>query len=308
MKQILLLSFFVIQFGLFAQVTPPTPPPSAPAAPAPPEMPIVKKSDDQDTTRIRLKDREIIIINKKSTSEKTENDDDDDDDDKEDMEEQHGNKEHHAIHKENTSPAKKQQKAADVDFLDIDLGVNILRDPANISAMDDQYVNLKFWSWSATFNFLPTKIYLGTRHVQLMTSFGWRIGQYKFDNPLVFTPKENLNYSVDTNINKSSLTVHHLQIPLMLYVQSGKIKGLGRLGLGFGGYAGVNVHEESNVKYQHIDRKVETEESFGFERYRYGLSGRVDVGPFKLFANMDLSNTWKSKEFKTLECGLWFDF
>lgn len=313
MKNFIISLSFLTQLSLVAQVNPPQAP-APPTPPSPPSMPEKvdpKPSDNGDTTRFKVGEREIIIINKKEESKGINKKDEEDDDEAEidsndDNNKSKDKKNHH--HKENMKPGKNKNKAADVGFLDLDLGVNVLSSPSSLNAMDEKYLNLKFWSWSTTLNFLPTKIYLGSKNVRLMTAFGWRIGKYKFDSPVDFIPKQDLQYNIDTTIRTSKLTIHHLQIPLMLYVQSNKIKGLGRLGIGFGGYVGVNVHEESNVSYQNINRKTETEESFGFDKYRYGLSGRVDVGPFKLFANMDMNKTWKSKDFKTLECGLWFDF
>ncbi|MEP7196712.1 MAG: outer membrane beta-barrel protein [Saprospiraceae bacterium] len=314
MKNAILIFSLFTQITLLAQVNPPIPPipPIPPAEPTLPEE--VRASTKEDTTKINLGDREILIINKKDNKkmkvEKEEEDDDDDDemdknDDQDDNDKMEGK--NHKHHRVNKSP-NKSHKGADVGFLNIDLGVNFLSNTKNINEGEVDNLNLKFWSWSTTFNFLPTRIYLGTKNVQLMSSFGWRIGRYKFENPLEFTPNKNLEYQIDSNIKTSTLSVHHLQIPLMVYVQSNKIKGLGRIGIGVGGYAGVNISESSRIKYEKIDRVVKTDEDFGFEKYRYGLSARVDVGAVKFFANLDMSDTWKDKEFRTLECGLWFDF
>ncbi|MEO6190200.1 MAG: hypothetical protein ABIO44_07360 [Saprospiraceae bacterium] len=316
MQKLILSLSLLIQVSIFAQVTPPTPP-TPPAMVAPPEAPAppsdeMKSDKKADTTRISLGDKEILIVNKKNKNDKVKKDDDDDDDhhadiddDKKDDDNSDHHNHHKGIHKENMKPSHSKNKGADVGFLNLDLGVNILTNPSR----DKENLELKFWSWSTTFNFLPTKIYLGSKNVRLMTSIGWRIGNYKFISPIVFEPNEILTYGIDSSIKNSKLVVHHLQIPLMIYVQSNKIKGFGRIGIGLGGYAGVKVHEKSKVSYKHIDRTVETEENFGFEKYRYGLSGRLNIGAIKLFANIDMNNSWKDKDyFKTLEAGLWFDF
>ncbi|NOT37780.1 MAG: outer membrane beta-barrel protein [Saprospiraceae bacterium] len=307
MKNIFLILFLLITITLSAQ-EPPTPP-APPSAPSP-EM---KSDKKKDTTRINLGGTEVLIIekenNKNDDSRKDDEDEEDDDDnDKDDEDMNDDDKAHMKKHKENTHPAKKSKSGAKVGFLDVDLGVNLFANSGDVSETLKNDLDLKFWSWSTTLNFLPTKIYLGSRNVRLMTAIGWRIGNYKFDNSIQFEPNQDLVYSLDSNIRRSRLHVQHLQVPLMLYFQSNKIKGLGRIGIGLGGYAGVKVHERSEVCYQNIDRHTVTKEDFGFEKFRYGVSGRVDIGFLKLFANLDLSDTWASNDLRTLECGLWFDF
>ncbi len=305
MKNLILVLCLLFNLIIHAQVTPPEPP----AAPAPPAAPEMNSEKKKDTTRFNLGGTEFLIIDKKGSKDNDEDSDEDMDDKNKDDEKSFSDQDHSTKHKENVKPGKKSsKKAADVDFLDLDLGFNFLTNTGGVNENLANDLDLKFWSWSTTFNFLPTKIYLGSRNFRLMTSFGWRIGKYNFKNDLEFEPKKDLVYSMDSNIKKSVLTVQHLQVPLMFYVQSNKIKGLGRIGIGFGGYAGINVHECSDSKYENIKQKKETEEDFGFEKYRYGLSTRVDIGALKLFANMDLSNTWKTNDIRTLECGLWFDF
>ena len=78
--------------------------------------------------------------------------------------------------------------------------------------------------------------------------------------------------------------------------------------VGFGGYGGLLVHQEHETKAINSKKSIEVEEDFGFNPYRYGLSTRVDVGPFKLFGNYDLSSTWEDTDFRNAEVGIWFDF
>ena len=302
MKTVFLSLLLGIQMMLNAQVTPPPAPPSPPTPPEPPSM---EKKENGDTVKIKLGDRDIFIIERKSEDKKSkkENDDDDDDDDKS-IDRKHSNK-------ENINPEKKHKKSkgADVDFLDIDLGLNLLQsNKVNNEVLVNDLENKPFSSWSWTLNFLPTKIYLGSKNVQLMTSLGWRIGELTFKEKLSFEPNQTLVYTKDDKVKVSSMDFQHLQIPLMLYFQSNKIKGLGRIGMGVGGYAGVLVHQESEVRREDVRRKIETEEDFGFNTYRYGLSSRIDIGTLKFYANYDLSPTWEKNDFRTLECGIWLDF
>lgn len=262
-----------------------------------------KPTTKEDTFRINLKEKEILIIDKNQNNKK------------ENMPPEYDinlDKNNGDVHKENINPEqkKKSKKFAEVDFLEIDLGVNLLLNTASPkpSQLIDDLEIKPFESWSWTFNFLPTRIYLGSKNAMLMTAFGWRYSSYEFKNNLSFEPNKTLAYAKDSDIKCSEFDIHQLQIPLMVYFQSNKIKGLGKVGIGFGGYGGLLVHQEHETKAINSKKSIEVEEDFGFNPYRYGLSTRVDVGPFKLFGNYDLSSTWEDTDFRNAEVGIWFDF
>ena len=200
----------------------------------------------------------------------------------------------------------KQHKGASIGFLNFDFGINILGGSPSEQLKND--LKLKTWgSWSYTFNFLPTKIYLGTSHLMLLTSFGWRLGQLEFKENLDFSPDSTLVYHKDDNLKKSQFVIHHLQIPLTIYWKSNRIKGLGDVGFGIGTYAGILVTQKLETETAKPKRDITTCEDYGFTDFRYGLSARLDIGAIKLFANFDLNKLWKDNEFKNIECGIWLD-
>lgn len=309
MKNLVLLFCLFCSIVLNAQNVPTPVPPTPPTPPTPPSAPAEDKKSD--TIKVNLGDRQIMIIENKTKKSDDEEDDEDDIDDKDDDDEMAPMGKHDKAHKENSNPMKKKKnKGADVGFLNIDMGINILLDNkvTNETLIDDLETK-PFSSWSWTLNFLPTKIFLGSQNVMLMTSIGWRIGELTFRNKLEFAhDTAALVYTKNSSINRSSFDFHHIQVPLMLYFRSDKISGLGRIGFGVGGYVGALVHQEFEYKSDERRRKVEVEEDFGFETWRYGLSARADLGPVKIFANYDLNPVWKSNDFTNLECGLWFDF
>ncbi|HEX5624599.1 MAG TPA: hypothetical protein VFX48_01175 [Saprospiraceae bacterium] len=304
------------------EVPPPPAPPKAPEpneTSKPPEPPAPPAS--VDTTKIMLGEKQILIINrkdKKAGEAKTDVEKEIDasiEEMKAELEEAQAELE--GLQKnENRSPEKhkemkktKKKKAAEVDFMDIDLGMNFLNFGNSIADATQDDLSLKTWgSFSTTFTFLPTRIYLGTPHLMLMTSLGWRIGEYQFKEPVDFAPDKTLEYTKNDAIKKSQFLIHQLQIPLSVYVESKKIKGLGRIGIGVGGYAGVLIHQGLEIKMEDPKRKIKTKSDYGFEEFRYGLSGRLDIGAIKLFANMDMNDLWKDRDVQSLECGLWFDF
>lgn len=306
MKNLILILSFTISFNVFAQVNPAPPaPPAPPVEPTAPEAPISKSGD---TMKVKVGDMDVLIINREKSKRNSISGDDDEEEDEDENEEM--NEDDETTNKENKSPIKKKKyKAAKVELLDIDMGINVLvsNKVSNETLADDLEIK-PFNSWSWTLNFLPTKIYLGSKNAMLMTSFGWRIGEYTFRNKLNFEPNKTLVYTVDSSFNKSSFDFHQLQVPLMLYFRSNKISGLGRIGIGVGGYIGALVHQEFEYKSDNRRKKVEIEEDFGFQTWRYGLSARADLGPVKIFTNYDLSPVWKDNDFTNLECGIWFDF
>jgi hypothetical protein len=326
--------------------TMPTPPerPEQLGTVVPSESPL--PGSKTDTTIISVGDRQIIIIENKDTKAKGkkaewEEDLDESMEDlkeslkdvkaeleesklemensKEEMEKESNENDHH----ENQAPdgnkkykfklkkdkSNNKHKAADIDFLDFDFGVNLLNMGNSISEQMQKDLGLKTWgSWSYTFTFFPTKIFLGSQNLMLMTGLSWRIGQLEFKEKIDFEPNKTLVYVKDENLKKTQFMIHHLQIPLSIYWKSKRIKGLGDLGLGIGTYAGILLSEELETETANPDRDIETNEDFGFEDFRYGLSARVDIGALKLFANMDLNNLWKDNDIKNIECGIWIDF
>lgn len=217
---------------------------------------------------------------------------------------------------ENTPPTpeppkvmRKKHKSASVGFIDIDLGLNFLKLGKSLSSEMKSDLELKNWnSLSTTLTFLPTKIYLGSPHFMLMTGLSWRIGQFEFKEKLNFEPNKTLVYTKQDNVKESQFMTHYLQVPLGLYVESKKIRGLGKIGMGFGGYAGVLLHHEHELTTTDPNQFIETEEDFGIKNFRYGLTGRIDVGAIKFFGNMDLSDLWDGHNIRNIECGVWLDF
>lgn len=204
---------------------------------------------------------------------------------------------------------RKKSKGASVGFIDIDLGLNFLKFGKGLSAEMKSDLELKNWnSLSTTLTFLPTKIYLGSPHLMLMTGLSWRIGQFEFKEKLNFEPNQTLVYTKQDNVKESQFMTHYLQVPLSLYIESKKIRGLGKIGMGVGGYAGVLLHHEHELTTTDPNQFIETEEDFGIKNFRYGLTGRIDVGAIKFFGNMDLSDFWTGQDIRNIECGLWFDF
>lgn len=321
----------------------PPAPPQAPDAPAPPATPAPDQKTD--TTIISIGDKQIIIINTgKNSGEKAEWEEELEEgmralkesleEAREEMEKSHEEMEqsHEEMERElkiekeeNQSPdgknklklkikkdkenKVKKKKAADIDFIDFDFGVNLLTFGNSITKEMENDLQIKtYGSWTYTFTFLPTKIYLGTPNLMLMTGLGWRIGQLEFKEKVDFEPNKTLVYTKVDNLKKSQFMMHHLQIPLTLYWKSKRIKGLGDLGLGVGAYAGLLISHELETETNDPKRDIETNEDFGFKDFRYGISARADIGVIKLFANFDMNKLWKDHDIKNIECGIWFDF
>ncbi|MBK8956589.1 MAG: hypothetical protein IPM34_13680 [Saprospiraceae bacterium] len=217
---------------------------------------------------------------------------------------------------ENVAPApeapkisRKKRKGATVGFLDIDLGLNFMKFGNQVSSEMKSDLKLKNWnSLSTTLTFLPTKIYLGSPHLMLMTGLSWRIGQFEFKEKLVFEPNQTLVYTKQDNVKESQFMTHYLQVPLSLYTESKRIRGLGKIGMGIGGYAGVLLHHEHELSTSDPNQFIETEEDFGMKNFRYGLTGRIDIGAIKFFGNMDLNDLWDNNDIRNIECGIWLDF
>ncbi len=310
---------------------------------APPAKPMPAKKPD--TTIISIGGRQIIIIDNQATKsgkekaeweeeleesmqelkESLEDVKEDMEDSKADMEEslEELEKSKEEGHHENEAPddkhkyklkfnkdkKAKKHTAGSIEFLEFDFGVNLLNVGSSVSKQMEDDLRLKTWgSWTYTFTFAPTKIYLGSRHLMLMTGLGWRIGQLEFKENLDFEPNKTLVYTKDEKIKKTQFMIHHLQIPLSIYWKSKRIRGLGDLGFGIGTYAGILISQELETATADPNRDIETNEDFGFTDFRYGVNARLDIGVLKLFANLDMNKLWKDNDIKNMECGIWIDF
>lgn len=131
-------------------------------------------------------------------------------------------------------------------------------------------------------------------------SFTWHDFRLKGDRMIEKTQLNGVQF-LDTNfsISKSQLNVTYLNIPLMLQLDFSKHGRDEGFTLGVGGYAGVRIHTDRELEYNDFagdQVEVEQENNFYANNWRYGLTGQIGYGSFKITANYDLNTFFQNNK------------
>lgn len=200
----------------------------------------------------------------------------------------------------------------------VDIGLNSWSSaPNNISlnGFQSKTVNLTYYY----------DIPLGKNGLTFTPGIGLSFEKYSIENNFTFTSSINnsgvrsvsatdLTTILDnpTAFGKSKLGLNYFDIPLEIRYYSSK----NQYNRGFRAALGVKggVLYSSFVKYRFEDatgdkRLVKDRQELGFNRFRYGVQGRVGFGGFSLFGFYELSNKWDIEpaggaDTKTLTIGI----
>ncbi len=201
----------------------------------------------------------------------------------------------------------------------VDIGLNSWSSaPTNISlnGFQSKTVNLTYYYD------LP----LGNRGFTFTPGIGLSFEKYSFKNNFTLTSSidnagvrsigtadlVNLAPNNPTTFGKSKLGLNYLDIPLEIrWYSSGNQYNRGfRAALGVKG----GVLYSSFVKYRFEDAKgdkrlVKDRQELGFNRFRYGVQGRIGFGGFSIFGFYELSKKWDiapagGEDTKTLTIGI----
>jgi len=200
----------------------------------------------------------------------------------------------------------------------VDIGVNSWSNtPENISlnSFQSKTVNITYYYD------LP----IGTNGFTFTPGIGLSLERYSFENNFTLTSSVNTSSvrSVEaTDLNsltsspisfgKSKLALHYLDIPLELRFYKSK----NQYNRGFRAALGmkVGVLYSSFTKFRYEDRggdnrTVKDRQDLGFNRFRYGVQGRVGWGGISLFGFYELSDKWDiaptgGENTKTLTIGI----
>ncbi len=96
-------------------------------------------------------------------------------------------------------------------------------------------------------------------------------------------------------IDKSSLSTTHLQIPMLLEFRTKPTKGLKVFKFGVGGYAGILIASKTKQKSEALGR-VKVRDDFNLNRVRYGLTARTGMGPLNFYVNYALNDLFDKEE------------
>lgn len=186
-------------------------------------------------------------------------------------------------------PLKIRKRAARPDipgtFL-IELGWNILMDaPDNMDLgnFGSRTVNMLY------FYDIP----LGKSNFAVLPGVGLGLNKYKLDDNITLSESGGV-VTVDTlsfNADKSQLAVNYFDIPLefRFYANPSDKRRSFKVGVGVKG--GIRFSSHTKIKFEDEGDNVKLKEkrSYGLNRFRYGVTGRIGIAGFNIFYYQSLS-------------------
>ena len=264
-----------------------------------------KEKSEQDTTKLVLGNRTIIIIEKKDVGDtvniekKVEVTVEGEDSVKEEEEVIVKNK-------DKTSKCKCENFSR---WAGINLGFNQFVRLSNLSALGSGSENWSINPWKSTtwnINIMEFSVSLIKRHLLLTTGLGFEFRNYSFDKniDLIYNDRDYTIPAVNNYIdyNKDKLSASYVQVPLLIEINTSSRpkKGFYLAGGVIGGY---KMSSEMNQKYKLNGQKIKKEIHDDFNLNPYQLEGtlRIGINRFTLFTNFDLLPVFKEGKIATGE-------
>lgn len=175
----------------------------------------------------------------------------------------------------------------------IDVGMNTMLgapDEMDINVFNSRSVGVYYshvFKMGSRFTFVPA---IG------ITAEKWRLDnnsnfQLDDENLVVFDTLQNRG-SLRTN----KLAVNYIDIPLELRFYPWKTIGGEGLFIGVGGIIGTRIEAHTKIKYDadQTRRAEKLRDTFGLERLRFGLQGRIGLNGIHIFAKYYLTDLFES--------------
>lgn len=186
----------------------------------------------------------------------------------------------------------------------IELGWNVL------SGSPDELDVATFGSRTINFYYLYD-MPIGNSRFSFMPGIGVGLDRYKFDNDVTLASGQDadgndivsvvqLSDALPTgaDIQKTQLISNYIDIPIEFRYYTNPNDRKGSFKIGIGGKVGMRFTSQTKLKYELDSENIKTKqkESFGLNRFRYGVTGRVGIGGFNLFYYQSLSELFESGE------------
>ncbi len=230
-------------------------------------------NDFKDTTKIKFKDREFWVIDDE-------------------------------ISKKTTAKKKRRTKFKN-NWSGIDFGMNAYVNPEQSLRMKpgSEFLELDHnKSWVLNFNLFQKNFPIIKNNLGIYTGIGFGFNNYRLSDKsvtLVYN-KEEIDYVIEEDItmSRNKLILSHLNIPLMLEVQTHGPKKYHRFHLAAGMNLGILMTSYISQRYE-IDgdkMKRKINENFHINPFRYDATVRIGYGGINLFATYALNTLFKTNE------------
>jgi hypothetical protein len=148
-------------------------------------------------------------------------------------------------------------------------------------------------SWNINWHIIRNRIYFVRRaaSIEYGLTFSWM--HYKFANNFLID-RDATNFEITPLVGeyrKNKLRTTFIEIPLMLTLSSNKSK----IFVSGGGYAGLLLGSQQRLKTEN-GSKTKVKDDFNLNKFRYGLEGRLGLGPINIYAQYSLVPLFKQDQ------------
>ena len=167
-------------------------------------------------------------------------------------------------------------------LLDIGFSTYLHNNSLNLPSSLDQFELLYGGSLNLNFHLIRHRVPIVKSNVNIEYGLSFAFINYKFANDFRIIP-DQLTFQVEddgTMYDKNKLKTTFLEVPVLLTLTPGRKKGVYLSG---GFYGGVLIGSKQKLKTESGD-KTRVRDDFNLNKFRYGLTGRIGVGPIAFYA------------------------
>ena len=196
---------------------------------------------------------------------------------------------------------KRRRNYSSVDFLAFDLGFTNYYNDNNfgVDALNNSDLEVRSFRPGAhvALHFLPTTVSLfgrGAVNIKTALTIDWT--QYYFTEDIQLLPDmDTLTWNVTgIDYDRNKLTTRYAQIPLLLNFDTNPGSDDG-FSFSVGGYAGF-LWGAKTKQVSDAEGKEKVRDEFNVNRFRYGLTARVDLAWLDVYFNLNMSQVFEENE------------
>lgn len=211
----------------------------------------------------------------------------------------------------------KKEKKFEGYWSGIEFGINGLMTPGNSFNLPENAdcLDLNYGkSWFFNFNFLEFRLPVYKKNIGFVTGIGFNFNNYKFLNKnLRLFSTDSISYSLDTIMDneykKNKLNTAYLRVPILFEINLPKHNNFHLLA---GVYGSLLIASHTKTVYNNNGTVTTKDHDLPYlNPLQYGVTGRIGIKGFTLFADYNLSTLFKKNkgpELYPLNMGIALDF
>ena len=217
-----------------------------------------------------------------------------------------------------TTDAKKHENKFEAYWAGVEFGINGLMTPDNSFNLPDNenYLDLNYGkSWFFNFNFLEARLPVYKKNIGFVTGLGLNCNNYRFlRKNLLLASTDSISYVYDTTSSnkyqKNKLNTVYLTVPLLVELNFPEHSNLHILA---GVYGSLLIASHTKLIYDNntSNSTIKNHDLPYLNQLQYGITGRIGIDDFTLFANYNLSTIFKDNkgpELYPINMGIALDF